>query len=113
MPRTTSAASVTSSRTSLGDPVPRQSASWTGLYVGQVESIGGSHPDGMRFRPESTAKYAEDNERWWAIFWHVVDLRELPKSEWKPVSRMTPLRGKKTYGHPLVPEGPILIQPVG
>jgi hypothetical protein len=92
-------------------PVPL-SATWTALYVGQVESRGGAHPDGMRFRPPTTAPYASDNEGWWAVFWHVSGLRELAVAERREIARMTPWKGGKPYGHPFEPEGPILISPI-
>jgi hypothetical protein len=92
-------------------PVPL-SATWTRLYVGQVEANGGAHPEGMRFRPQTTAQYAGDNEGYWAIFWHLADLRELAPAERIPVAEMTGWRDKRPYGHPFEPEGPIIIQPI-
>jgi hypothetical protein len=92
-------------------PVPL-AATWGALYVGHVRGVGGSHPEGLRFRPPTTAAYSDDNEGWWAVFWHVTDLRELPADERQPISRMQPFEKSKPYGHPFEPEGPILIAPV-
>jgi hypothetical protein len=92
-------------------PVPL-SATWSALYIGHVESKGGAHPQGMRYRPPTTAAYADDNEGWWAIFWHVTGLRELPAAERVPITTMTPWKGRRPCGHPFEPEGPILIAPV-
>lgn len=92
-------------------PVPL-SATWSALYVGHVESKGGAHPEGMQYRPPTTAAYPDDNEGWWAVFWHVTGLRELSAAERVPIATMTPWKGRKPYGHPFEPEGPILIAPV-
>jgi hypothetical protein len=95
-----------------GQPQP-PSATWSGLYVGQVEGRDGAHPAGMRYRPATTALYPGDNQGWWAIFWHVAELRELPPNERVAVARMTGFGKKRPYGHPFQPEGPMLIEPVG
>jgi len=65
----------------------------------------------MRYRPGTTAAYAGDNEGWWAIFWHLTELRELGTAERKPIAGMTPWKGSGPYGHPFEPEAPILISP--
>src|SRR5713101_8371343 len=52
-------------------------ASWQAVYIRQVDSDGGAHPQGMQFRPPSTAKYPSDNEGFWAIFWEVTNLRQI------------------------------------
>ena len=88
------------------------SATWTGLYIGHVEAMGGAHPEGMRYRPVTTAQYPSDNEGFWAIFWHVAELRELAPDERVPIAAMTGWRDKRPYGHPFEPEGPIIIQAV-
>jgi hypothetical protein len=66
----------------------------------------------MRYRPATTAAYAGDNQGWWAIFWHVTELRELRPNERVAVARMTGLGKRRPYGHPFQPEGPMLIEPV-
>ena len=44
------------------DPgIRRLVVSWSGIYVGHVESVNGAHPEGMRFRPPSTGKSEDDN----------------------------------------------------
>jgi hypothetical protein len=87
------------------------SATWRGLYVGQVEARGGAHPEGLRYRPPTTAQYPDD-EGYWAIYWHLADMRELTPEERIPIADMTGWRAKRPYGHPFEPEGPILIKPV-
>ncbi|MGH9577450.1 MAG: hypothetical protein ACRD3R_08430, partial [Terriglobales bacterium] len=53
-----------------GDPSSeRLEASWSGSYVRWVEVPNGAHPDGMTYRPPSTAKYPGDNKGHWAGFW--------------------------------------------
>lgn len=66
----------------------------------------------MRYRPSTTGKYSDDNQGYWAVFWHVSDLRELADGERREIAAMWPLEGRKPYGRPFEPEGPILIQPV-
>ncbi|MBI5949983.1 MAG: hypothetical protein HY875_17745 [Chloroflexi bacterium] len=82
-------------------------ATWAGWYVDSVESRGGAHPDGMRHRPPSTAKYRDDNEGHWAVFWHVRDLTRLEQS-----IPITKLRGhaKGTWRKNSAPRGPELIE---
>ncbi|MFZ2493496.1 MAG: hypothetical protein WA208_18615 [Thermoanaerobaculia bacterium] len=85
-------------------------ASWVARYVAHVESSGGAHPAGMRYRPPSTATHVSDNDGWWAVFWEVEDLRMLPRNDHIPVSHFTGFGKRKAYGKPFVPEGPILIE---
>lgn len=84
--------------------------SWRGRYIGQVESVGGAHPDKMRFRPESTASHPSDNSGYWAVFWEVEDLHELPEKERVPLAQFTGYDKKKAYGHAFPPEGPLLVK---
>lgn len=79
-------------------------------FVGSKDSKPGSHPDGMKYRPKSTEKYASDNEGHWGIFWEVVDLRPATSKDWFPIAEMTGYGKKKCYGKPFAPEGPILIE---
>jgi hypothetical protein len=85
-------------------------ASWHGEYVGHVESIGGAHPAGMRYRPLSTAQYAKDSAGKWAVFWEVAKLRELPVYERLPLADLTGFGKRRAYGTAFVPEGPLLIE---
>jgi len=87
----------------------RLEISWHARYIGHVESIGGAHPEGMRFRPPSTAKYADDNLGYWAVFWEVEQLRKLPPTERIPTGEFRGLNKRKPYKRNFVPEGPILI----
>jgi len=91
-------------------PVP-PSATWSALYMRQVESIGGAHPQSARYR--STLARPEDGIAFWAIYWHVVELTELPPNRYRPVAEMQGLGQRRPYGHPFEPEGPMLIEPVG
>jgi hypothetical protein len=93
----------------LEPPDPLE-ASWRARYVGHVESVGSAHPAGMRYRPPSTAKYPNDNSGHWAVFWEVDDLAELPTHRRIQIAQMTGFGKPKRYGHPFVPEGPILIE---
>jgi hypothetical protein len=79
-------------------------ASWIGRYIGHVESAGGAHPAGMRFRPASTGKYIKDNLGKWAVFWELDLLEELPVSTRPRVTEFTGFGKQKRYA-PFVPEG--------
>jgi hypothetical protein len=83
--------------------------SWHAQYISHVESIGGAHPEGMRVRPPSTAKYIDDNLGHWAIFWEVEQLREIPPDERIPTGEFRGLNKHKPYKQNFIPEGPILI----
>jgi hypothetical protein len=87
----------------------RLEVSWHALYVGHVESIRGAHPNGMRLRPPSTAKYPDDNVGHWAVFWEVEQLRELPSEGRIPTGEFRGLNKRKSYKRNFVPEGPMLV----
>ncbi|MFL6448804.1 MAG: hypothetical protein ACJ746_14105 [Bryobacteraceae bacterium] len=53
---------------------------WKAKYVGHMESEIGAHPHGMRYRPPSTANYSSDNSGYWAVFWEIKDLHQLPST---------------------------------
>lgn len=88
----------------------RLEVSWHARYIGHVESIGGTHPEGMKFRPPSTAKYEDDNLGYWAVFWEVEQLCELSLEERIPTGGFRGLGKHKPYRRNFVPEGPILIE---
>lgn len=83
---------------------------WLATYIGHVEAKGGAHPDGTLFRPESTKKYLTDNSGHWAVFWEVVDLRQLSKEEAIPMTAFRGWQSKKCYVSSFVPEGPLLVE---
>ena len=95
---------------SHSDESPQFEASWHGRYVGHVESVGGAHPAGMRFRPPSTVRYANDNLGHWAVFWEVERLRELAPDERLGLAGLIGFGKRKAYGTSFVPEGPLLIE---
>jgi hypothetical protein len=84
--------------------------SWRGVYVGSVESQDGAHPEGMKYRPPSTAKYPADNLGLWAVFWEVAELQEIVQSKRMSVGQFTGFGKKKSYGHSFPPEGPLLVE---
>lgn len=61
---------------------------WTGWYRGHVPSRTGAHPDGMKFRPPTTAAYPTDNSGFWGVFWHVRDLAQLPPGSTVAISSL-------------------------
>jgi hypothetical protein len=89
---------------------PDFQVSWRARYIGHVESIGGAHPEGMRYRPESTGKYTDDNSGHWAVFWELEDLHPVPKEHRLDLAELTGFGRKKAYGHAFAPEGPLLIE---
>jgi hypothetical protein len=84
--------------------------SWHARYVGQVESVGGAHPDGMRYRPPSTAKYPDDNVGHWAVYWEVESLGQLEPGERIRIKDLRGLDKARYYAAGFVPEGPLLIE---
>jgi len=85
-------------------------ASWRGRYIGHVESIGGAHPDGMQYRPQSTSKYSNDNAGHWAVFWELDMLEPVGEKERLHLADVTGFGKRKAYGHSFVPEGPLFIE---
>ncbi len=83
--------------------------SWVARYTGHVESIEGTHPDGMRFRPPSTSSWEGDNEGFWAVFWEVDQIRRLSPEEYIPIGKFSGFGKSKPYLRNFVPEGPILV----
>lgn len=84
--------------------------SWHGRYIGHVESVGGAHPEGMRYRPLSTMSHPHDNSGHWAVFWEVEDLHLLPEENRISLAVFTGFGKKKPYGHAFPPEGPLLVE---
>ena len=95
---------------SHSDPPSFLETSWKAIYVNSVETQDGAHPEGIRFRPESTAWFPTDNEGWWAVFWEVTDLREVQVSERIKISEFTGYRKRRHYKRDFIPEGPLLVE---
>jgi len=95
---------------SHSNPPSALEASWQAVYVGQCDSLGGAHPDGMRFRPESTLRYPNDSSGKWAAFWEVRDLAEIEPKKRLSIRSMTGFGRKKAFGSTFWPEGPLLIE---
>jgi hypothetical protein len=81
--------------------------SWFGWYAGSVEGVKGAHPDGMKYRPASTAAYQLDNQGSWATFWHVNGLRQLPAAKRLSIGRIEGYKGGWRKNAP--PRGPELV----
>jgi hypothetical protein len=81
--------------------------SWFGWYVSSIDGIGGAHPEGMKYRPPSTAAYPSDNKGHWANFWHVKGLRELPPDKRLPIGKIQGFKGGWRKTAP--PRGPELV----
>ena len=93
-----------------GEAAPARTSfiiSWFGWYEHCVDSVNGAHPEGMIFRPPSTAKYPLDNKGHWAAFWHVRGLRELPKEKRLAIGKIKGFEGGWRKGSP--PRGPELV----
>jgi hypothetical protein len=81
---------------------------WRARYIGHVESRGGAHPDGMRFRPNSTSQSATDNLGHWAIFWEIDQLRKLEIEARIPLAHLSSFETGKPFKPNFIPEGPLL-----
>lgn len=80
---------------------------WAGWYVGSEETSSGKHSLGMKHRPPTTAAYPADNMGYWAVFWHVKGLFELPKDQRLPISSVQTVKGGWRKDAP--PRGPQLV----
>ena len=83
--------------------------SWQAQYIRHVYSKNGAHPAGMEFRPPSTAENSSDNLGWWAVFWEVRELKEIPEDQRVPVQEIQSRAGQ-FYKSSFIPEGPIIVQ---
>lgn len=87
----------------------RIEATWRARYIGQVESRAGAHPDGLRFRPESSLQSETDNKGHWAIFWEVDQLQRLEGDARIPFTRFCSHGTGKAFKPNFIPEGPLLV----
>lgn len=85
-------------------------ATWHAEYIGHVHSVEGAHPEGMLYRPPSTAKYRSDNEGHWAVFWEVQHLRPLPEGHRVRLVDLEGFGKEKRYRRGFIPERPFLIE---
>lgn len=83
--------------------------SWRGIYLGYVEGRHGAHPQGMQFRPPSTARYEDDNDGLWPVFWEATQLWELAAQEHIPMCRFYGWDNRRFFDNNFIPEGPILV----
>ncbi len=81
--------------------------SWVGLYIGSEKSNNGTHPQGMKHRPPTTAQYESDNKGYWAVFWHVDKLLELPAAQRLLISDLQTVKNCCRKNAP--PRGPELV----
>ena len=86
-------------------------ATWGARYTGHIESIHGAHPDGMRYRPPTTAEYPADNAGHWAVFWEIEDLHRLGEDEAVPTLAFGGYGKKVKYKKGFIPEGPLIVSP--
>ena len=85
-------------------------ASWKGRYLGYVDAKNGAHPEGMKFRPETTLEGETDNKGHWFLFWEISDLRKLDEGEARLISHLRGETSKSNYKAAFIPEGPLVIQ---
>lgn len=81
--------------------------SWFGWYAGSEETKSGRHSLDMKHRPRTTAAYPADNRGYWAAFWHVRNLRELPPERRLPIRKIAGFSGGWRKNAP--PRGPELV----
>lgn len=94
---------------SLAAPSIPAKISWGARFVRYVDSRNGAHPDGMRYRPPSTAGEDVPSQRAWAGFWEVSELTRFLEGLVFPVFELTGLGKEKAYKKNFVPEGPTLV----
>lgn len=87
-----------------GDQPLHSQASWSGLYIGHVNSRNGRYPGKAKFRPPSTAT----DKPTWASFWEVQDLKQLASPI--KISTLKALGKKSGYNNRFIPESPLLIE---
>lgn len=83
---------------------------WRARYERFVEAKVGRHPEGMKYRPPTTANYSGDNHGHWYIFWEVSDLWELSDSDQIEISKLNAISSKKKLAKTFIPIGPIIVQ---
>jgi hypothetical protein len=81
--------------------------SWFGWYAGKEETETGAHSEKMKHRPPTTSQYPTDNIGYWAAFWHVSGLRELPPAKRKPIGTIGRIVGGLRKN--AAPRGPELV----
>jgi len=79
---------------------------WTGKYQQYVTSRAGSHPARARFRPASCKD--EDASGYWAGFYEITDLRELPDDECFLI-RSLRAKGGSSFNDEFIPRGPVIL----
>jgi hypothetical protein len=81
-------------------------ATWRGKFLGHklANQITGTHPEGMKYRPTTTA-----GEKW-AAYWEVSELRKLPRGEWIPIHDFSGYGSKARYRKTFVPRGPLIVE---
>ena len=89
-------------------PFPRK-VMWTATFAGHVNARAGAHPEGMKFWPASTEKYAQDNAGHWAVFWEITNLQPLSPSDGLPIGDLFGFRSKKRCEKSYRPEGPVIV----
>jgi len=85
-----------------------QKVTWTGLYIGHVDSLGGTYPGDPSLRPLVLAD-DEDDSGYWAVFWHLSDLVKLSPEEWIDIGNLRNFKTQNRYGAGFVPEGPTIV----
>lgn len=81
--------------------------SWTGWYLGHVESDAEKRADEPDHRPPTTRENKVDDSSGWAIFWRSEDLNMLPEDRHLPISAVQTKKGYWRKNHP--PRGPEIV----
>ena len=89
---------------SMDPTMDRLEASWYARYIGHVREKNGAHPDGMRFRPESTKSDGR-----FAVFWEVDSLQQLVPEKRIPTGQFIGYDSGKAYKKNFIPKGPLLV----
>jgi len=83
---------------------------WVGWYVGHVKSDIGAHPEGTKHRPPSTESYEGDRAGYWAVYWHVAELKQLATEDYRPISSLQSEKTGKFWKAGTPPRGPVIVQ---
>jgi hypothetical protein len=83
---------------------------WRARFVRWVEAKAGAHPQGMQYRPPTTAHYSGDNYGHWYVFWEVSDLRELPPDEHILISELKAVDKNGKLAKNFIPLGPTVVE---
>jgi hypothetical protein len=82
---------------------------WEALHIGHIEARSGSYPGNLKYRPTSATEHPADLAGHRAVYWHLADLKQLPREDWVDIADIRRYRTQMPFGKGFVPEGPIIV----